>query len=385
MSFNRCDEMWGFPKWSYVPYVTLWQVDYKGTYFPLNYQVVNYQYNNLQAYTSNSGCDAEEQQITRNTMNAISKVGPKMNMKEGQVHSEIRSPKQTQLKGGEQCHNSNIGVLKNKSKSCSNRKVIPQLPVGGIRKKVFTPAQGKLKNRNEQSESNYYSRKGARTSIGKDCTSQTKCKTDSFQEDVQRNKRRVPVCRHFVRGFCERGDSCCFHHIESGTVHQSPKVFICGLPPNTTEVALRRKLSTLGISVINKSVSIHQSWPCVELASPREAQKLIKMGNIVINGSFVEVRSWKSVAERQRARIADISRRSIFLGGLTKSTTCDIVRLTLEKIGAKVVNLMKIKRGFCPKVTLSSVQQKEMLVLERKIKINGSMVDVRPYLPQRLG
>jgi len=75
----------------------------------------------------------------------------------------------------------------------------------------------------------------------------------------------------------------------------------------------------------------------------------------MINGSLIEVRPWKSVAEKQRARIADISRRSIFLGGLTKSTTCDTIRSTLKKIGAKVVNNMKIKRGFCPKFTLYTV------------------------------
>jgi len=155
------------------------------------------------------------------------------------------------------------------------------------------------------------------------------------------------------------------------------------LPPNTTEVALRRQLTILGFSVINKNVSIHKSWPCVEFGSPNEAQKFIKTG-IMINGSLVELRSWKSVAERYRVRIADITRRSIFLGGLAESTTCKIIRLTLEKIGAKVVNLTKIKRGFCPKVTLSSVKQKEMLVLQRKIQINGSMVDIRPYVPKRL-
>jgi len=273
-------------------------------------------------------------------------------------------------------------VLKYKSESCSDGKVIGHLPVGGRCKKVFTPVNWNLKNRNEQYED---ARNDAGISVASDCTCDTNFKNDGFQVDVQRNKRRVPVCRHFVRGFCERGNSCCFHHIENKTVHQSRKVFICGLPPHTTEVELRRKLSSLGLSVNNKSVSTHQSWPCVELASPREAQKLVKKGNTVINGSSVEIRSWKSVAERQRSCIADISRLLIFLGGLTKSITRDTIRLILEKVGAKVVNLMKVKRGFCPKVILSSIQQKEMPVLERTIKINGSMVVVRPYVPQRLG
>jgi len=85
MLVNRCYEMWGFPKGSSVPYVTLWQVDYEGNCFPLYFQVVNYPYNNLQPCISNSGCYLEEQQITRNVMNVILNEGSRLNMKEGQL------------------------------------------------------------------------------------------------------------------------------------------------------------------------------------------------------------------------------------------------------------------------------------------------------------
>jgi len=269
-----------------------------------------------------------------------------------------------------------------KLKSCSDDNVIQQLPDEGRGKKVFIPVEGKPKNGKKLSEKKYYSGNDAQSSWNKDCTYVTKFINDGSQENIRSKERRVPFCRHFFRGFCERGNSCCFNHCDKRTTHPSQKVFICGLPPNTTEVALRRQLTNLGFSV-NKNVSIHKFLTCVEFGSPNEAQKFIKKG-IMINGSLVKLRSWKSVAERNRARIADITRRSIFLGGLAESTTCNIIRLTLEKIGAKVVNLIKIKRGFCPKVTLSSVKQKEMLVSQRKIKINGSMVDIRSYVPKRL-
>jgi len=265
----------------------------------------------------------------------------------------------------------------NKVSSYSNDNVILQLPFGGTRKKKVIPAEGRLKNGKKQSEK-YYSGNDAQSLWNKDSTYVTNFIKDGFQQKIRSKQRRVPVCRHFFRGFCERGNSCCFHHNEKRTIHQSQKVFICGLPPNTTEVALRRQLTFLGFNIIN--INVNKSWPYVEFESPNEAQKFIKKG-IMINGYLLKVRSWKSVAKRQRARIADITRRSIFLGGLAESTTCSIIKLTLKKLGAKVVNLIKIKRGFCPKVTLSSVKDKEMLVSQRKIIINGSMVDIRSYVP----
>jgi len=274
-------------------------------------------------------------------------------------------------------------AINNKLKSCSDDNVIQQLRDEGRGKKVFIPAEGKPKNGKKLSEKKYYPGNDAQSSLNKDCTYVTKFMNDGSQENIRSKERRVPVCRLFFRGFCERGNSCCFNHCEKRTTHPSQKVFICDLPPNTTEVALRRQLTILGFSVINKNVSIHKSWPCVEFGSPNEAQKFIKKG-IMINGSLVKLCSWKFVAERYRTRIADISRRSIFLGGLAENTTCKAIRLTLENIGVKVVNLIKIKRGFCPKVTLSSVKEKELLVLQRKIKINGSMVEFLSYVPKRL-
>jgi len=95
MAVNRCGEVWGFLKELYVPFATIWQVDYDGNYFPLCYQVANYSYNNLQAFTLNTNGNSEELQITRNTVEAFSNVESRMNMVNGQVKSDINSSKQT--------------------------------------------------------------------------------------------------------------------------------------------------------------------------------------------------------------------------------------------------------------------------------------------------
>jgi len=84
MSVNRCDGEWGFPEEPYVPFVTVWQVNYNGTYFPSYYQVANYSYNNFQALTLKTNGNPVAQN-TRNTVEAFSNVESKMNMVDGQL------------------------------------------------------------------------------------------------------------------------------------------------------------------------------------------------------------------------------------------------------------------------------------------------------------
>jgi len=190
------------------------------------------------------------------------------------------------------------------------------------------------------------------------------------------------VCKHFLRGYCEWGDSCCFQHSYTDATHHSQKVFLPGLPSDVSEVALRNKLSGLGCNLVNKLLRLHKSWPRVCLGSPEEAQLLLEKGKISINGHSVEVRPWHVVAEKKRERLADIARRSIFLGGLPFGLTCRTIRRELEKFGVRIVNLMQVKRGYCPKVTLATVQQAQSLVAAGVVEINGSMIDVRPYQPK---
>jgi len=97
--------------------------------------------------------------------------------------------KQAQHNRGEQCDRSNMVVLKNKSKSCSDNKAIAQLTVGGRCKKVFTPAQEKLKNRKKLSENEWYSINVAGISVDSDYTGDSTFKNDGFEEDVHRNRR----------------------------------------------------------------------------------------------------------------------------------------------------------------------------------------------------
>jgi len=99
------------------------------------------------------------------------------------------------------------------------------------------------------------------------------------------------ACWHFLRGYCERGDSCRFQHRFTDANNDSQKVFLSGLPP-ITEVSLLKQLSDLGCNVVSKQLSLHKSWPCICLGSPHEAQMLLQRGKISISGHTVEVLPW---------------------------------------------------------------------------------------------
>jgi len=74
-----------------------------------------------------------------------------------------------------------------------------------------------------------------------------------------------------------------------------------------------------------------------------------------------------------------MSRRSVFLGGLCKGTTTQMIKKELELLGMKIVNYPLIKAGFSPQVTMATTEQAQKLVNMVKVEINGTLVDIRPY------
>jgi len=199
-----------------------------------------------------------------------------------------------------------------------------------------------------------------------------------LSEDHNRKRR---LCRHFLKGHCKRGKACDFLHDVSIFCPNSQKVFLGGLPTHITESALRQKLAEQGYKVINKPNVLRGFTPQVCLASVEEAQKLIKKKSILIDGSHVDVRAYEAFAkvDVDRTRPGEV-KRSVFLGGLSRGTTSHMIQDDLDKMDVKVVNHPLIKNGFSPKVTLATVEESNMLIKLKKVRINNSLVDVRPYI-----
>jgi len=198
------------------------------------------------------------------------------------------------------------------------------------------------------------------------------------EEDKNRKRR---LCRHFLKGHCKRGKTCDFLHDPSIFCPNSQKVFLGGLPAHITEVKLRQKLSQQGYQVINKPKVLRGFAPQVCMASGEEAQKLIKKRNILIDGSLVDVRAYEAFAKGgiDKSRPDEI-KRSVFLGGLSKGTTSQMIKEDLQKMDVKVINHPLVKNGFTPKVTLGTVRETNMLISLKKVRINDKLVDVRPYV-----
>jgi len=200
----------------------------------------------------------------------------------------------------------------------------------------------------------------------------------SSSSDEQRRNRRL--CRHFLKGHCKRGNACDFLHDKSIFCPNSQKVFLGGLPAHITEVTLRQRLAEQGYEVINKPKVLRGFTPQVCLSSVEEAQRLIEKRNILIDGALVDVRAYEAFAKCDAEKIQpDEIKRSVFLGGLSRGTTSLMIKDDLEKMNVKVVNLPIVKTGFAPKVTLQTVEECEMLINLKKVRVNDTMVDVRPY------
>jgi len=201
---------------------------------------------------------------------------------------------------------------------------------------------------------------------------------DQLEEDQNRKRR---LCRHFLKGHCKRGKACDFLHDPSIFCPNSQKVFLGGLPAHITEATLRQKLLQEGYKVINKPKVLRGFTPQVCLASVEEAQKLIEKRNILIDGSLVDVRAYEPFAKGGiDENRPDEIKRSVFLGGLSKGTTSQMIKDDLQKIDLKVINHPLVKTGFTPKVTFGTVKETNMLVKLKKVRINNTLVDVRPYV-----
>jgi len=197
--------------------------------------------------------------------------------------------------------------------------------------------------------------------------------------DDENRKRRL--CRHFLKGHCKRGRACDFLHDPSIFCPDVQKVFLGGLPAHIAETSLQEKLTEQGYTVINKPKVLRGFTPQVCLGSVEEAQQLIKKGRIFIDGSQVDVRPYEAFAKDDvDKRLPDDTKRSVFIGGLSKGTTGQMIIDDLEKLDVKVVNHPLIKTGFTPKVTLGTVEQAQKLIKMKRVRIHHSLVDIRPYV-----
>jgi len=195
----------------------------------------------------------------------------------------------------------------------------------------------------------------------------------------QNRKRRL--CRHFLKGHCKRGGKCDFLHDSSIFCSENQKVFLGGLPTNISGEYLREKLEEVGYTVINKPKVLRGFSPQICLGSEEEAQRMIEIGKIVIDGRRVDVRPYESFLKGNlEKRLPDDKNRSVFLGGLPNGTTGQMIKQELEKLSVRVVNHPPVKTGFSPRVILGNIEQAQKLINMKKVRINEKLVDVRPYV-----
>jgi len=194
-----------------------------------------------------------------------------------------------------------------------------------------------------------------------------------------KNREKKPDCWHFMRGHCKRGKYCDFNHDRKNAYPDACKVFLGGLPFHTSEESLKQQLLDQGFNVMNQLKIYGGFCPQVCLANIAEARRLITGGSIMIGGTNVDVRSYKAFTKKNQKKLEDVSRRSVFLGGLRKGTTSVMIKKKLESLGFKVMNYPLTKERFSPQVTLESVEQAQRLVKMLKVPINGALVDIRPY------
>jgi len=161
------------------------------------------------------------------------------------------------------------------------------------------------------------------------------------------------------------------------------RIFLGGLPLGMTERGLRQELAAQGYKVLKRPKIIRGFAPQVLMRSVEEAKQLVEKGVITINGAEVQVRPFNSFMKQSKAKkIPNVGKRSIFLGGLSNRTTSKDIKEALLKMEIKVVNYPVVKFGYSRQVILENVVQAKTLINMKKVYINGTFVDVRPFVNQ---
>jgi len=174
-------------------------------------------------------------------------------------------------------------------------------------------------------------------------------------------------------------DECKQDQIPSSDDHQ--RVFLGGLPIGLTERELRQELAAQGYKVLKRPKVLRGFAPEVWLRSAEQVRELISKRTIKIHGVEVEVRPYNSLSKvSELKKIPNVSRRSVFLGGLSSGTTAKNIQDFFTKLGMSVINYPVIKNGFSRQVIFESVLQASTLIKMKKIWLNGKYVDVRPFV-----
>jgi len=244
------------------------------------------------------------------------------------------------------------------------------------KKQVFLKQQPQEKNKEKERQDQDFSieQLSEQTSSMNSQTQSDSSKTSQPQEPVLKSRH----CRHFLKGHCERGDSCGFRHDQSVFCTDLQKVFLGGLPAHLTSSLLRKKLTEQGYTVLNNPKILRWFSPQVCLGSVEEAQKLVKKGTIVIDKTVVQVRPFEAFQDNKKKQPDEVE-RSVFLGGLSPDTTAEMIGDELRKLGLVVVNIPMLKSGYSPQVVLETYQQAQTLIQLMRVRINGAMVNVRPF------
>jgi len=168
------------------------------------------------------------------------------------------------------------------------------------------------------------------------------------------------------------------------TKDDDQRVFLGGLPSGMTEKLLRQHLSKQGYTVLKRPKILHGFAPEVWMRTVEQAKDLIERGVITIDGMEVEVRPYNSLTKlSELKKLPNVTKRSVFIGGISVGTTTKNLQDVLMGLGLKVINYPVIKRGFARQVILETISQAQTLIKIKKIEINGKLVDVHPFVNKK--
>lgn len=196
--------------------------------------------------------------------------------------------------------------------------------------------------------------------------------SSSTVETQRKVPHKVKLCRHFLRGTCDRGHECNFLHDISVFKPDDQKLFLGGVPRNATPQCIVAEMKNAGFKVINEPQVMSRGFcPKVCMDSIESAQKLINGKRVQLFGKSIDVRAYMNMSDKT------VQERTINLGRVPANAEAKDIVAAFEKLGYTVEEPTEedMQKTMIPVVMQTTDMANAMSILER-IKILGKTVDL---------
>jgi len=202
------------------------------------------------------------------------------------------------------------------------------------------------------------------------------------QEKIAANQGRTRLCADFLLGKCKKAHKCTLLHDISFMVPDEQKVFIGGIPRNTSSRTLIKAVETCGFKVLNIPKCNPTGFaPKVCMESVEHAKAFLKVARIQVGKNIADVRRFKD------SRAVNPDNYCVIVEGVPEGMTGFQIMESLDEQGFLIERspLVKLGTSTIDRMEMTTVENADAISEIGEITIRGHKLNVKPFFDKNDG